>query len=140
MNSSFNRRRLRWVMVTLAAAAFAAPAAQARHAPSEDPVTTSPRHSLLGAPAKGPGPTRWNASPLEIDRLGPKYVPLHHPLSPVPVSVIKVVRPAGFHWDDAAIGAGVAGLVLALVAGLAMLLARRSRKDDLQEQSELAGA
>jgi hypothetical protein len=38
------------------------------------------------------------------------------------------------------IGAGVAGVVLALVAGLAMLLARRSRKNDLPEQSELAGA
>jgi hypothetical protein len=162
MNSSFNRRRVRWVMVALAAAAFAAPAAQARHAPGEDPAKTGPRHSLLGA--KGAAPTRWNASPLEIDRLGPKYVPLHHPQSaaPVdanrpgptaagtaianarhdamPVSVVKVVRPAGFHWDDAAIGAGAASLALALAAALAMLLTRRSRRTARPEERELAGA
>jgi hypothetical protein len=63
-------RRLPWVMVALAAAAFASPAALARHAPGEDPATTSPRHSLLGAPVKGSAPSRCDASPLEIDRLG----------------------------------------------------------------------
>ena len=121
-------------------ATFAAPAAQARHAPGEDPRATPPRHSLPAASSKGYAPTRWNASPLEIDRLGPKYVPLHHPLSPAPVGAVKVVRPGGFHWADAAIGAGVASLTLSLVAGLAMLVTRRSRGNALPEQRELAGA
>ena len=163
MNSSFNRRGPRWVMVAFAAAAFAAPAAQARHAPGEDPATTNPHHSLPGASARGHAPTRWNASPLEIDRLGPKYVSLHHPMfaAPVeadwpgptaagtaianarhdamPVSVVKVVVPSGFDWADAGIGAGVASLTLALVAMLVMLVTRRSRRTIAPERSELAG-
>jgi hypothetical protein len=150
-------------MVAFAAAAFAAPAAQARHAPGEDPATTNPRHSLPGAPAKGHAPTRWNASPLEIDRLGPKHVALHHPkpAAPVdadrpgptaagtaianarhdamPVSVVKVVGPSGFDWGDAGIGAGVASLTLALIAALAMLVTRRGRRTIVRERSELAG-
>ena len=163
MNSSFNRRGPRWVMVAFAAAAFAAPAAQARHAPGEDPATTNPRHSLPGAPAKGHAPTRWNASPLEIDRLGPKYVSLHHPMfaAPVeadrpgptaagtaianarhdamPVSVVKVIKPSGFDFGDAGIGAGVASLTLALVAMLVMLVTRRSRRTIALKRSELTG-
>jgi hypothetical protein len=125
VNSIFSRRRRRWVMVTLAAAAFAAPAAQARHATGEDATTSSSPQSLSAASAKGYGPNQWNASGREIDRLGPKYVPLHHPLSPAPVSVVKVVTPGGFDWADAAIGAGVSGIALALVAGLALLVTRR---------------
>jgi hypothetical protein len=105
----------------------------------------------------------WTASSLEIDRLGPKYVPLHHPYSatPVeadrpgptaagtaianarhdamPVSVVKVVGPSGFDWGDAGIGAGVASLTLALVAALAMLVTRRSPSTLVPEQGELAG-
>lgn len=138
MNSSFSRQRVKCLCVALAAAAFAAPAAQARHAPGEDPATTSPRHSLPGAPAKGHAPTRWNASPLEIDRLGPKHVALQHPLSP-PTTVVKVVSPVGFDWADAGIGGGVASLTLALVAMLAMLVTRRSRRTIASERSELAG-
>jgi hypothetical protein len=139
MNSNFSRQRVKCLCVALAAAAFAAPAAQARHAPGEDPATTSPRHSLPGAPAKGHAPTRWNASPLEIDRLGPKHVALQHPLSPPPTTVVKVVRPSGFDWADAGIGGGVASLTLALVAMLAMLVTRRSRRTIASERSELAG-
>jgi hypothetical protein len=124
--------------VALAAAAFAAPVAQARHAPGEDPATTNPQHSLPGAPAKGHAPIRWNASPLEIDRLGPKHVALQHPVSP-PTTVVKVVFPSGFDWADAGIGAGVASLTLALVAGLTILVTRRSRRTIAPERSELAG-
>jgi hypothetical protein len=107
---------------------------------------------------------QWNASPLEIDRLGPKHVPLHHPYSaaPVeasrpgptaagtaianarhdamPVSVTKVVSSSGFDWGDAGIGAGVSSLTLALVAGLALLVTRRSQRKSVPERSELAGA
>jgi hypothetical protein len=164
MNSSFGRQRVKCLCVALAAAAFAAPAAQARHAPGEDPATTNARHSLPGSPAKGHAPTRWNASPLEVDRLGPKYVSLHHPMfaAPVeasrpgptaagtaianarhdalPVSVVKLVRPAGFDWGDAGIGAGAASLALALVAMLVMLVTRRSRRTIAPKRSELAGS
>jgi hypothetical protein len=163
MNSSLNRRRPRWVMVAFAAAAFAAPVAQAHHAPGENPGATAPRQSLPGAASQGDSATQWNANPLEIDRLGPKHVPLHHPQSaaPVnasrpgptaagaaianarhdamPVSVVKVVRPDGFDWGDAGIGAGVASLTLALVAALALLLSRRGRRTIAPDRSELAG-
>jgi hypothetical protein len=140
VNSIFSRRRLRWILVALAAAAFAAPAAQARHAPGEDATTSSSPHSLSAASAKGYAPNQWNASGREVDRLGPKYVPLHHPLSPAPVNVVKVATPGGFDWADAAIGAGVSGIALALVAGLALLFTRRSRRAGVPERSELAGA
>jgi hypothetical protein len=145
------------------AATLAVPVAQARHAPGEDPVATAPRQSLPGAASQGGLPTQWNASPLEIDRLGPKHVPLHHPepAAPVdanrpgptaagtaianaradamPVSVTKVVRRSGFDWGDAGIGAGVASLMLVLVAGLALLLTSRNRRTIVHEQHELAG-
>jgi hypothetical protein len=138
MYSNFTRRRYSCLAMALTAAAIAAPVAQARHAPGEDPATTSPRHFLPGAPAKDSAHTRWNASPLEIDRLGPKHVALQHPLSP-PTTVVKVVSPVGFDWADAGIGAGVASLTLALVAMLAMLVTRRSRRTIAPERSELAG-
>ena len=67
------------MIVALAAAAFAAPAAQARHAPGEDPRDNRSASIAPGRASQGDSPTQWNASPLEIDRLGPKYVPLHHP-------------------------------------------------------------
>jgi hypothetical protein len=81
---------------------------------------------------------QWNASPLEIDRLGPKHLPLHHP-DAMPVSVTKVVKPSGFDWGDAGIGAGVSSLTLAVIAGLALLLTGRSQRKSVPEQSELAG-
>ncbi len=132
MNSNFSRRRLRWVLVALAAAAFAAPAAQARHATGEDVEATSSSPSTSVASTTGYAPNQWSASGREIDRLGPKYVPLHHPLSPAPVSVVKVATPGGFDWADAAIGAGVSGIALALAAGLALLVTRRSREPAVQ--------
>jgi hypothetical protein len=138
VNSNFSRRRLGWVIVALAAAAFAAPAAQARHATGEDVEATSSSPSTSVASTTGYAANQWNASGREIDRLGPKYVPLHHPLSPAPVSVVKVATPGGFDWADAAIGAAVSGIALALVAGLALLVTRRSRRAGVPERSELA--
>jgi hypothetical protein len=140
VNSNFSRRGLRWVVVALAAAAFAAPAAQARHATGEEVKATSSAPSPSVASTTGYAANQWNASGREIDRLGPKYVPLHHPLSPAPVNVVKVVTPGGFDWADAAIGAGVSGFALALAAGLALLVTRRSRRANVPELSELAGA
>jgi hypothetical protein len=70
---------------TAVAATLAVPIAQAKHAPGEDPGATAPRQSLPGAASQGDSSTQWNASPLEIDRLGPKHVPLHHPKPAAPV-------------------------------------------------------
>ena len=140
MNASVNRRRVRLLMVAFAAAAFAAPAAQARHAPGEDPVTTSPRHFLAGGPAKDSARIQWNASPLEIDRLGPKHVALQHPIAPPSASVVNLVKPAGFRWDDAAVGGGVAAFAVALVALLTVFLTRRGRRAALLNRSKPAGA
>jgi hypothetical protein len=141
-----------WLGLAVAAAAVAAPVAEARLVPGEDGQASPPLASV------------WTASSLEIDRLGPKYVPLHHPYSarPVeangpgptaagtaianarhdamPVSAVKAVRPAGFNWGDAGIGAGVASLTLALIAGLALLATRRSQRTIVHERSELAGS
>jgi hypothetical protein len=113
------------VALAVAVAVFAAPVAQARHAPGEDPGATAPRQSLPDAASPGDSATQWNASALEIDRLGPKHVPLRHPVSRPPTSIVKVVRPAGFDWADAGIGAGVASLTLALAAGLGMFVTSR---------------
>jgi hypothetical protein len=129
MNSSFSRRTLPWIALALAAVAFTAPAAEARHAPSENAKAT-PTPASVSAPS----------SNFEVDRLGPKHVALHRPQAAAPVSVVKVVRPGGFDWADAGIGAGVAGLALALAAALAMLVTRRSRGTALPDQSELASA
>ena len=111
---------IKCLSASLAAGAFAAPVAQAHHAPSEHGSASVPRASI------------WLASSLEIDQLGPKYVPLHHPYSPapveasrpgptaagtaianarhdaMPVSVVKLVGPRGFDWGDAGIGAALA--------------------------------
>lgn len=163
MYSNFSPRSYSCLAMALTMAAIAAPAAESRHGPGEDPATTSPRHPQLTAAAKGSAPTRWNASPLEIDRLGAKYVSLYHPMfaAPVeadwpgptaagtaianarhdamPVSAVKVVSPSAFDWSDAGIGAGVASLTLALVAMLVMLVTRRSRRTIAPKRSELAG-
>jgi len=124
--NSFSRRRLIIAAVTMAA--VAAPAAQARHAPT-DQVTAS------SSPA-----ATWTASGREIDRLGPKHVPLQHPIARAPITVVKVVKPAGFVWADAAVGAGVAALALAVIAALMLAITRRVRKPIAPERSKLAGA
>ena len=114
MDSKATRRRTSWLLAVMFAAAVTAPGAQAQHAP---PANTN---AFLQSA------TVWTASDREVDRLGPKYVPLQHPISLQPATVIKVVRPAGFDWTDAGIGAGVTGLALALIAALGLLVTRRS--------------
>jgi hypothetical protein len=138
MHSSFIRPRVLCVIVALAAAACMAPAVEARHAPAEHPAATIPLHAVPDPFAPG-SEFRWDASPLEIDRLGPKYVPLQHSVVPAPVNIVKVVRPGGFDWADGAIGAGVSGLALASAAGLTLLVTRRSRRPEFRERSGLAG-
>jgi hypothetical protein len=146
-----SRQLIKCLSAALAAGALAAPVAQAHHAPAEHGSASVPPASV------------WIASNLEIDRLGPKHVPLQHPYSAapletsrpgptaagtaianarhdaMPVSVVKVVRPGGFNWGDAGIGAGVGSVTLALAAGLALFVTRRSRGTSVPERSELAG-
>jgi hypothetical protein len=121
--------RINSLGLALAAAALVAPAAQAHHAPAE--LTTASRSSA----------STWTASGREIDRLGPKYVALQHAIAPpVPTTAAKAVGPAGFNWDDAAIGGGVTAVAVALIAVLTVFLTKRSRRAALPERSELAGA
>jgi ABC-type proline/glycine betaine transport system substrate-binding protein len=51
--------------------------------------------------------------------------PKHVAASPAPATIVKVVNPGGFDWDDAAVGAGVAVFVLGGAAGLTLLGTRR---------------
>ena len=113
--------------VVVGVAAIAAPAAHA-HTEAGDPPTTSK-----------PSTSVWTATGREIDRLGPKHVPLQHRISQ-PTMVVKVVKTAGFVWSDAAIGAGVASLAVALVAALALLMTGRGRRAELPDRSDVAGA
>jgi hypothetical protein len=110
------RRRITWLLAVMSAAAVTAPVAQARHAPA----------ASSGAFVQSS--TVWTASDREVDQLGPKHVPLQHPTQPQPAPVVTVVRPAGFDWADASIGAGVTGLTLALVAALGLVVTRRSKR------------
>ena len=126
VNSGFSRGRI--IVVAVAASALAAPAAQAYRVPGD-----------RGAASSFTSAT-WTASSREIDRLGPKYVPLQHPIARAPVTGVKVVRPAGFVWADAAIGAGVAGLALAVDAALTLAITRRARRAGVLERSKLEGA
>jgi hypothetical protein len=58
----------------------------------------------------------------------------------MPVSVVKVVRPSGFDWAAAGIGAGATGVARTLTAALAMLVTRRRRASAVPKQRELADA
>jgi hypothetical protein len=57
----------------------------------------------------------------------------------LPANVTNVVGTRDFDWRAAGVGAGVSGLLLALVAAVALLLTRRSRRKSVPERSELAG-
>ena len=127
MNSTVGRRRI--IVAAVATTAVVVPAAQAYYyAPSERATTSSSSAQS------------WTASSSEIDQLGPKHVPLQHPIAPARTTLVKVVKPAGFVWADAAIGADVASLALALVAALTLVITRRTHKTIAPEQSKLAGA
>jgi hypothetical protein len=65
------------------------------------------------------------ASPVARAHHAPGEDPRANP--PAPSSVVTVVKPAGFDWSDAGVGAGVAGLALLVVAGCAVFATRRSR-------------
>jgi len=63
---------------------------------------------------------------------------LQHPIVRAPITVAKVVKPASFVWSDAAVGAGVASLALAVVAALMLAITRRVRKPTTPEGTALA--
>jgi hypothetical protein len=97
------RRLIPWA-VALALAAIAAPMAEARHAPAEAELSTSPSGPVDAA-------TRH-----------------HHPDVAQPLTrVIAVTRAGGFDWADAGIGAGGA-LGAVLLAGGSVLLVKRTHR------------
>lgn len=104
------RRRHGWtsIAIVLATAALGAPTAQARHAPDD-----------AAAPSQPP-------TVAVDDRLGPKYVPAAERSAPAAVRTVELVKPNGFQWGDALIGAGVTAFAIALL-GAAMLGVTRRR-------------
>jgi hypothetical protein len=95
--------------------------------------------ALVGSPAAqalhspGDNSDAVQARPYSGDRLGPKYVHVpavtrvSAPSVPSPDHVVWVVGPraGAFHWGDASVGAGVAALLLGLVAAAGVLILRR---------------
>lgn len=121
-----NRPRIAVALLALAAIATAAPAvAQAKHAPGDN-VTQQPRLHYSSA--------RLN----QLDALGPKYVTVHRPATPVPPTTPSPSSRRGFDWRDTGVGLGAAVFALALAA--AAMLARRRRSDQQPERSSLSGA
>jgi hypothetical protein len=93
------------LLVALALAAVAAPAAQAMHAPAEDQVATS-------------SDVRFDAATRH-----------HHPDVAQPATRIIAITPArGFDWGDAGIGAAGAAGVAFLATGSALLVKRSNRR------------
>jgi hypothetical protein len=101
---TISRRPTRWAFA-LAVTAIAAPVAEARHAPPEPQLGTSPPMVVAAA-------TRH-----------------HHPdVAQPPTRIVTVPKADGFDWVDAGIGAsGTFGVAL-LVGGSALLRKRNKRR------------
>lgn len=117
-------KTLERIIVAVAVAAFASAAFA--------PAAGYARHGPMGHATATDGSTStWVASGREIDRLGPKQVPLQHAIvaQPAAPDVVRVVEPGGFDWGDAMIGAGVAALATAALAAAVQLMmgGRRGR-------------
>ena len=98
------RRLSRWALA-LAVTAIAAPAAEARHAPPEPQLGTSP--------------------PMVVDAATRH----HHPdVVQPPTRIITVPKADSFDWIDAGIGASGALGVALLTGGSALLLKRNKRR------------
>ena len=114
------KKTLERIVVAFAVAALAAALA---------PSVGYARHGPMGhATAAGGSTSTWVASGREIDRLGPKQVPLEHAIvaQPAAPAVVRIVEPGGFDWGDALIGAGVAALATAgLAAALQLMMGGR---------------
>ena len=64
--------------------------------------------------------TSTPAAPVNLLRDG-KYLPTPT-AAPTTVEVVRVVKPGGFDFRDAGVGAAVAALVIALVGGVVILV------------------
>jgi hypothetical protein len=69
------------------------------------------------------GTVATSSSPVNLLRDG-KYSPAPKTATPPSVQVVRVVRPGGFDFVDAGIGAAVAAVGLALVGGLVIVVHR----------------
>jgi hypothetical protein len=99
-----SRRLSAWALA-FALAAMSAPAAEARHAPAEAGLGTTPSGPIDAA-------TRH-----------------HHPdVVQPPTRIIAVARANGFDWGDAGIGAGAALGAVLFGCGSALLLKRNDRQ------------
>jgi hypothetical protein len=76
-----------------------------------------------------PGLTLGAAGPTDERRMAAWTAIENARHDALPASVTKVGGPRGFDWRDAGIGAGVSGVMLALVAAVVLLLTRRSQKE-----------
>jgi hypothetical protein len=82
-------------------------------------VVATPSTTVEAATASSGSTSEWVARGREVDRLGPKFMPLRRTVVATPsttVEVVRVVEPKGFDWGDAAIGAGIAAVAIAVVA------------------------
>jgi hypothetical protein len=104
------------IAIVVATAALTVPTAQARHAPDDEATPSQPPTIAVD------------------DRLGPKYVPAAGRSIPAVVNTVEVVKPSGFHWDDALIGAATTALGIASIAAAA--LARTSRRQGHSHSGE----
>ena len=64
--------------------------------------------------------TQTSTAPVNLLRDG-KYLPTPT-ASPASIEVVRVVKPGGFDYRDAGIGAAVGALVIALVGGVVILV------------------
>jgi hypothetical protein len=102
-NQKSSRRLSSWALA-FALAAVAAPAAQARHAPGNVELGTTPSGPVDAA-------TRH-----------------HHPdVFRPPTRIVAVPQASTFDWGDAGIGAGAAVGAVLLIGGSALLLNRSDR-------------
>lgn len=116
----------RLIIVALLSGAFFTPTAVARDTPGA--WTTGAASAAI-----------WRASPREIDRLGPKYVPLQHHTALTILNTTKL-EAQRFDWSAAVIGGVAASLALGLLAALVVLASRPRRKPAPPERARVPGA
>ena len=92
-------------------------------------ITTAAVAATLALPSgvlamNGPagGTSASSPAPVNLLRDG-KYLPTPT-AAPAAVQVVRIVRPGGFDFRDAGIGAAVAVLALAVIGGIAIVLSR----------------